>query len=144
MSVFELPKATLIPNCIHHPPVEDGRLLPKLVKNSMIASRMTTSIPIEKTLSIYRIFRSPDADEPFFFHLFNLSRGHRTTSDRGVVFLPFVNRLFYNAIFTGNFGDRFSSCDELKDHDLSFLMNSPYYLNDLFGCTIVSSIFRTG
>ena len=32
MSVFELPKVTLIPNGIHHPPIEDGRLLPKSVK----------------------------------------------------------------------------------------------------------------
>ncbi len=33
MSVFELPTVTLIPNGIHHPPIEDGRLLPNSVKN---------------------------------------------------------------------------------------------------------------
>lgn len=32
MSVFELPTVTLIPNGIHHPPIEDGRLLPNSVK----------------------------------------------------------------------------------------------------------------
>ncbi|ERT50366.1 hypothetical protein O991_01700, partial [Enterococcus faecium 10/96A] len=31
-SVFELPTVTLIPNGIHHPPIEDGRLLPNSVK----------------------------------------------------------------------------------------------------------------
>ena len=30
LSVFELPTVTLIPNGIHHPPIEDGRLLPEL------------------------------------------------------------------------------------------------------------------
>ncbi|HAQ2890037.1 TPA: hypothetical protein IXN05_002505 [Enterococcus faecium] len=35
MSVFELPTVTLIPNGIHHPPIEDGRLLPNSVKESM-------------------------------------------------------------------------------------------------------------
>lgn len=34
MSVFELPTVTLIPNGIHHPPIEDGRLLPNSVKVS--------------------------------------------------------------------------------------------------------------
>uniref|UniRef100_UPI003100BB31 hypothetical protein n=1 Tax=Enterococcus faecium TaxID=1352 RepID=UPI003100BB31 len=34
MSVFELPTVTLIPNGIHHPPIEDGRLLPNSVKKS--------------------------------------------------------------------------------------------------------------
>ncbi|PQW02328.1 hypothetical protein CWC54_02905 [Enterococcus faecium] len=33
MSVFELPTVTLIPNGIHHPPIEDGRLLPNSVKS---------------------------------------------------------------------------------------------------------------
>ncbi|ELB53330.1 glycine betaine/carnitine/choline transporter ATP-binding protein [Enterococcus faecium] len=37
MSVFELPTVTLIPNGIHHPPIEDGRLLPNSVK---LASRI--------------------------------------------------------------------------------------------------------
>lgn len=32
MLVFELPTVTLIPNGIHHPPIEDGRLLPNSVK----------------------------------------------------------------------------------------------------------------
>ncbi|HFD0690700.1 TPA: hypothetical protein QFF16_002420, partial [Enterococcus faecium] len=32
LSVFELPTVTLIPNGIHHPPIEDGRLLPNSVK----------------------------------------------------------------------------------------------------------------
>ncbi|MGE9737991.1 CBS domain-containing protein, partial [Enterococcus faecium] len=36
-SVFELPTVTLIPNGIHHPPIEDGRLLPNSVK---LASRI--------------------------------------------------------------------------------------------------------
>ncbi|WP_270785016.1 hypothetical protein, partial [Enterococcus faecium] len=31
-SVFELPTVTLIPNGIHHPPIEDGRLLPNSVQ----------------------------------------------------------------------------------------------------------------
>ncbi|MFS7474272.1 CBS domain-containing protein, partial [Enterococcus faecium] len=35
--VFELPTVTLIPNGIHHPPIEDGRLLPNSVK---LASRI--------------------------------------------------------------------------------------------------------
>lgn len=34
MSVFELPTVTLIPNGIHHPPIEDGRLLPNSVKKN--------------------------------------------------------------------------------------------------------------
>ncbi|MDT6304775.1 CBS domain-containing protein, partial [Enterococcus faecium] len=37
LSVFELPTVTLIPNGIHHPPIEDGRLLPNSVK---LASRI--------------------------------------------------------------------------------------------------------
>ena len=37
MSVFELPTVTLIPNGIHHQPIEDGRLLPNSVK---LASRI--------------------------------------------------------------------------------------------------------
>ena len=37
MFVFELPTVTLIPNGIHHPPIEDGRLLPNSVK---LASRI--------------------------------------------------------------------------------------------------------
>ncbi len=34
MSVIELPTVTLIPNGIHHPPIEDGRLLPNSVKEN--------------------------------------------------------------------------------------------------------------
>ncbi len=37
MSVFELPTVTLIPNGIHHPPIEDGRLLPNSVKGMVAA-----------------------------------------------------------------------------------------------------------
>ena len=44
MSVFELPKVTLIPNGIHHPPIEDGRLLPKSVKFIHIHSLYPTDI----------------------------------------------------------------------------------------------------
>ena len=36
MSVFELPTVTLIPNGIHHPPIEDGRLLPNSVKDDSL------------------------------------------------------------------------------------------------------------
>ncbi|TKN29523.1 hypothetical protein DVW88_13445 [Enterococcus faecium] len=39
MSVFELPTVTLIPNGIHHPPIEDGRLLPNSVKRNGIKYR---------------------------------------------------------------------------------------------------------
>ncbi len=38
MSVFELPTVTLIPNGIHHPPIEDGRLLPNSVKGARLDS----------------------------------------------------------------------------------------------------------
>lgn len=33
MSIFERPEAGLIPNGIHHLPIEDGRLLPNFLKN---------------------------------------------------------------------------------------------------------------
>ncbi|HAQ0112348.1 TPA: hypothetical protein IWN28_002574 [Enterococcus faecium] len=49
MSVFELPTVTLIPNGIHHPPIEDGRLLPNSVKKM---SQLLADCQVEKLLVI--------------------------------------------------------------------------------------------
>ncbi|MDV4744436.1 helix-turn-helix domain-containing protein [Enterococcus faecium] len=50
MSVFELPTVTLIPNGIHHPPIEDGRLLPNSVKEEIGVSpkKYLTNLKINK------------------------------------------------------------------------------------------------
>ncbi|TKO90924.1 hypothetical protein DVY24_02885 [Enterococcus faecium] len=56
MSVFELPTVTLIPNGIHHPPIEDGRLLPNSVKKKYSIIEMTreaTPKEIDKCKLIY-------------------------------------------------------------------------------------------
>ncbi|BDP92103.1 hypothetical protein EfmGK941_22850 [Enterococcus faecium] len=49
MSVFELPTVTLIPNGIHHPPIEDGRLLPNSVKTTMNIYAHVTPQSVKKT-----------------------------------------------------------------------------------------------
>ncbi len=59
MSVFELPTVTLIPNGIHHPPIEDGRLLPNSVK--FLANRDFYEAPHKSeygSLDMYRILKT--------------------------------------------------------------------------------------
>ena len=51
-SVFELPTVTLIPNGIHHSPIEDGRLLPNSVKNSKL-NRLRAFLPASYTLTAF-------------------------------------------------------------------------------------------
>ncbi|RXW88815.1 hypothetical protein CYQ60_13395, partial [Enterococcus faecium] len=44
-----LPTVTLIPNGIHHPPIEDGRLLPnsvKKAKNGQMEAKALSSVPL--------------------------------------------------------------------------------------------------
>ena len=58
MSVFELPTVTLIPNGIHHPPIEDGRLLPNsvksgLVKTSAFTVKVSDGLPNDHHLTPY-------------------------------------------------------------------------------------------
>ncbi|RXW79496.1 hypothetical protein CYQ65_12720 [Enterococcus faecium] len=60
MSVFELPTVTLIPNGIHHPPIEDGRLLPNSVKKWVIFWR---EILLARARLFYLFFK--DFLEPF-------------------------------------------------------------------------------
>ncbi len=53
MSVFELPTVTLIPNGIHHPPIEDGRLLPNSVKEENNKPNLDDLLVAGKTYSIW-------------------------------------------------------------------------------------------
>ena len=55
MSVFELPKVTLIPNGIHHPPIEDGRLLPKSVKDEQGGSLMDKTKQLANGIEMPRL-----------------------------------------------------------------------------------------
>ncbi|WP_338362107.1 PTS sugar transporter subunit IIC [Enterococcus faecium] len=59
MSVFELPTVTLIPNGIHHPPIEDGRLLPNSVKfQAVFAPVVKGSADIFSILIVFLIARN--------------------------------------------------------------------------------------
>ncbi|RAQ21371.1 hypothetical protein DPX30_16205 [Enterococcus faecium] len=66
MSVFELPTVTLIPNGIHHPPIEDGRLLPNSVKT--VVDMLKQGIPVAEIAkengisrpTIYKIKKAND------------------------------------------------------------------------------------
>nr|WP_233108781.1 hypothetical protein [Enterococcus faecium]UHK30108.1 hypothetical protein KNN24_00195 [Enterococcus faecium]UHK30109.1 hypothetical protein KNN24_00215 [Enterococcus faecium] len=59
MSVFELPTVTLIPNGIHHPPIEDGRLLPNSVKDvEALSESLTNALNLVKKAKLLFEFQT--------------------------------------------------------------------------------------